>query len=210
MHHQMRLAIVALLAAAGCQHGAAQQDVPAPPLLSLLASLPAPNAPVGELQIAASSLHLRTLTALSDRAADAARVRVTDVELPLGASLELPLPAAPPGLYSGVGAVLDGDAGAGVAVAGAWNGMALHVQVRSGPFDIGCAAPAELDPGGAVRLELRADPSRWFDGVDLATALSDEDDDGIVINAYDNPHLAMAVLANVLASFTLDCRPTTD
>ena len=49
---------------------------------------------------------------------------------------------------------------------------------------------AGLEPGRRVELTLRADPAGWFDGVDLASTSSDEDDDGIVITDEDNAPLA--------------------
>ena len=73
------------------------------------------------------------------------------------------------------------------------------------PFDVGCPSPVRLDPGQRAQLTLGADPTSWFDGLDLGSAASDVDDNGIVISDDDNRPLAMALRANVLASFALDC-----
>jgi hypothetical protein len=75
------------------------------------------------------------------------------------------------------------------------------------PFDVRCATPVQLDPGHGARLTVQIDPSGWFDGVDLGGAASDPDDFGVVISSDDNQPLADALLANVMASFTLDCAP---
>jgi hypothetical protein len=206
MHHGMRAVALGLLIA-GCHGSAMPLSIPDPPSLTLHVELAAPARPVGDLQIATASLHLRTLSAVSDRVAADGRTTLTDLDLAMGASLDTPISPAPPGLYSAVNAVLDDSAGPGVALAGAWGGLALHVQVASGPFDVDCPQPARLDPGGRIRLGLRADPSHWLDGIDLSAALFDSDDDGIVLSDYDNRAMAQAVLANVIGSLQLDCAP---
>jgi hypothetical protein len=200
-------ALAFCLIAAGCQGSAVLPPVPAPPSLAMRLQFIAPPTPVGDLQIATAGLHLARVTAVCDRAAADPRASLSAVDLSMGASFDAPSSPAPPGLYSSVNAVLDDDAGVGVNIAGAWGGMALHVQVASSPFAIGCPSPVRLEPGQRVQLRLQVDPTHWFDGVDLSTALSDSDDDGIVLSAYDNRGLAAAVLANVIASFQLECAP---
>jgi hypothetical protein len=88
-----------------------------------------------------------------------------------------------------------------------WHAARVHATLVSAPFDIRCATPVQLDPGHAARLTVQVDPSSWFAGVDLGSAASDPDDSGVVISSDDNQPLAAALLANVMASFTLDCAP---
>jgi hypothetical protein len=199
----MRALAVCLLAA-GCHGSSGPAAPPSPPSLALELALAAPAAAVGDLEIAAAGLHVQSLTAVSDRSADDARARLDDLEVAMGGSIDALL-SPPPGLYSRVNAVLDGADGIGVDLAGAWGGKSLHVQLAPGPFVVACASPARLDPGQRVQLRLRSDPGRWLDHVDLSQAVSDADDDGILISDDDNRPLAAAVRANVVASFTLDC-----
>jgi hypothetical protein len=58
-----------------------------------------------------------------------------------------------------------------------------------------------------VRLTLTVDPSGWFDGVDLSSAMDDTDDQGIIINMEDNASLAFEILGNAMKSFQLVCEP---
>jgi hypothetical protein len=193
-----------LVLAAGC-HGSSSATTPlAPPSLALQLSLAAPTPANDMLQIATAGLHVRSLMAVSDRSADDPRASLADLDLSMGDRLTEPL-APPPGLYSSVNLVLDGEAGIGIELAGAWNGAGLHVQLASGPFDVACPTPARLDPGQHITLALRTDPGAWLAGVDLTQALSDADDDGILLSDDDNRALGARVLANVLASFALDC-----
>lgn len=193
-----------LVLVAGC-HGSSSAPTPlAPPSLTLQLSLAVPTPANDTLQIATAALHVRSLMAVSDRTAADPRASLADLDLSMGDRLTEPL-APPPGLYSSINLVLDGEAGIGIELAGAWNGEALHVQLSSGPFDVACATPARLDPGQRITLALRTDPGAWLSGVDLTQALTDEDDDGIVLADDDNHALGVRVLDNVLASFALDC-----
>jgi hypothetical protein len=197
-------ALALCLLAAGC-HGSSKPAAPlAAPSLTLQLSLAAPSSANGNLQIATAALHVRSLMAVSDRTADDPRARLGDLDVAMGDRLDQQL-TAPPGLYSMVNMVLDGEAGIGIELAGAWSGAALHVQLASGPFDVPCRAPARLDPGQRITLALHTDPARWLAGVDLSQALSDQDDDGIVLSDDDNHALGALALANVLTSFQLEC-----
>jgi hypothetical protein len=199
---RVALALAVLVAAGGC-HGHGHGTQP-PAGLSVDVTLGAPTA-TGDVAIASVALHFGSVVAVSDRAADDARATLTDVDLSLGDSMPLTLPSAPPGLYSAVGARLGSSADFGLDVQGVWRTARVHATLTSAPFDVACATPVRLDPGGSAHLTLRADPTNWFDEVDLMSATSDADDNGIVISEDDNLPMARALLANVVASFTLDC-----
>jgi hypothetical protein len=205
MNRRMR-ALALCLVAAGCQ-GAANRAAPAAPSLAVHVAFAAPASSDGKLQIAAAELHLAAVTAVSDRSASDERARLRDVDLSMGAGTDALLSPAPPGLYSSVNALLGGSDGVGVDLAGAFGSTSLHVTLASAPFVVACPTAVRLDPDGRVQLSLRADPSHWFDGVDLTTAISDSDDEGILLSSDDNRVLADGVLANVIASFRLDCAP---
>jgi hypothetical protein len=191
-----------LLATSGCH--AATTAAPAAGGLTMHVALA--TAPTdGDVAIASASLHFGELVAVSDRSAGDPRAAMSEIALELGDARDLALPSAPPGIYSAVDTRLGTSAVAGLDVQGVWNGVRLHATLRGAPFDVACATTAGLEPGRRVELTLRADPAGWFDGVDLASTSSDEDDDGIVITDEDNAPLARALLANVIASFTLDC-----
>ena len=202
----MRLArstILAALLVAGCHGGT---TTPPPGGLTLHVELA--TAPTGsDVAIASAALHLSALRAVSDRSAVDPRAAAADVDLQLGDSVDVPLPSAPPGLYSAVDAILGSSADTGLELQAVWNMARVHAAITTAAFDVGCAAPVSLEPGKGARLDVRIDPARWFDGLDLAGATSDPDDAGIVITADDNRPMMMALLANVTASFTLDCAP---
>ena len=196
----MRLAAL-LLVFAGC-HSAP----PAPAVAGLTMHVALATAPTnGDVAIASAAMHLGSVVAVSDRSADDARAAMSDIDLALGDARDLTLPSAPPGLYSAVGARLGGSADLGLDVQAVWHTARVHASLSATPFDVGCATPVRLDPGRRAQLDLRADPASWFAGIDLGSATSDVDDNGIVISDDDNRPLATALLANVLASFTLDC-----
>jgi hypothetical protein len=198
-------AVALVLLAAACHGSSSALTPPTAPSLAMRLSLPAPASTPGNLQVAAAGLHLQTVTAVSDRSADDPRAQLSDVDVAMGASLDAVLSPAPPGLYSSVNVVLDGPDGIGVDLAGAWGHTPLHVELRTDPFAVACAAPVRLDPGQRLQLGLHADPGRWLDGIDLSQAVSDSDDDGILLSEDDNHAIAVAVRANVVASFALDC-----
>jgi hypothetical protein len=152
-------------------------------------------------------MHLSALRAVSDRSAADPRAAASDVDLMLGDGVDLPLAAAPPGLYSAVDALLGSPADIGLDVQAVWNSARVHATLSAAPFDVDCPTPVALDPGHGARLTVQIDPSGWFDGIDLGNATSDPDDAGIVISDDDNVPLADALTANVIASFTLDCAP---
>jgi hypothetical protein len=197
----MRFAAL-VLALAGCHAASAPL---APGGLEVRVSLG--TAPTdGDVAIASGTLRLGQLAAVSDRSAGDARASVQNLELGLGDSHGLTLSSAPPGIYSAVDAELGTSSDDGLTVEAVWNAVRVHVTLAATPFDVSCPSPARLDPGKRVALTLYADPASWFDGIDLSTAASDADDEGIVIGDDDNRPMAMAVRANVLASFLLDCR----
>lgn len=200
----MRLLLVALLAA-GC-HAGGGEPPPLPGGLILRLELPAPAQP-GEVAIASAMLHFSKVTAVSDRAAADPRAAAVDVALALGGAAEVALPTAPPGLYAAVDAQLGGAGDLALDVQGVWRSERVHATAASLPFDVGCASPVRVAPGGQARLTLRADPTVWFAGIDLGRAARDADDAGIVVSDDDNPALLDAVAANVRASFALDCAP---
>lgn len=161
--------------------------------------------PSSGVAIASAQLQLSALTAVSDRASHDARAGASDVELMLGGERDVPLPSAPPGLYSAVDAMLGHFQNVGLDVQAVWRSVRVHASLANVPFSVGCPTPVQLAPGRHARLTLRADPSGWFDGLDLTTVKSDPDDAGINISADDNRDLATLLEANVIASFVLDC-----
>jgi hypothetical protein len=197
--------VALVLFAAACHGSSSSVTPPPPPSLAVHLVFGAPATTPGNLQVAAAGLHLQALTAVSDRSAADPRARLSDLDLAMGGTVDDVLSPAPPGLYSSVNLILDGPDGIGVDLAGAWGQVPLHVQLRTDPFGIACAAPVRLDPGQRLQLALRADPGRWFDGIDLSKAVSDADDDGILLSEDDNHAIAVGVRANVIASFALDC-----
>jgi hypothetical protein len=199
----MRL-VVLTLALAGC-HAATTPPLAGGGLTVHLALATAPTG--GDVAIASVALHLDQLRAVSDRTASDARATSSDIDLALGDTDDVALPSAPPGLYSAVDALVGSSADAGLDVQAVWHAARVHATLVAPPFDVRCATPVMLDPGHAARLTLQIDPSGWFAGVDLGGAASDPDDAGIVISDDDNQPLADALLANVMASFTLDCAP---
>jgi hypothetical protein len=160
-----------------------------------------------EIAIASVAMHLTQLRAVSDRSAVDPRASASDLDLGLGDTADLALAGAPPGLYSAVDVLLGSAADTGLDIRGVWNAARVHVTLTSTPFDVRCLDPVRLDPGQGARLSVHIDPTSWFAGVRLGDAASDPDDNGVVINADDNWDLAQAVLANVMASFTVDCAP---
>lgn len=195
------VAAIVLLVAAGC-HSAV------PPAaahgLDVEVALAAPTT-VGDVALASVMMRIGQLVAVSDRAADDARATLTDVDLALGDSATLALPSAPPGLYSAVGARLGSATDIGLDLQGVWRTARVHATVTSAPFAVACATPVRLDAGQRARLTLRVDPTSWFANIDLTGATSDVDDAGIIISQDDNRPLAHALVANVVASFALDC-----
>ena len=199
-----RAGVIALACALGGCHGATAP----PPAGGLTLHVELATAPIGsDVAIASVAMHLSALRAVSDRSADDARAAATDVDLALGDSVDVALPSAPPGLYSAVDAVLGSSADIGLDVQAVWHMARVHATLPTAPFDVACANPVQLDPAHGARLTVAVDPAGWFDGVDLGNATSDPDDAGIVISPDDNAPLSAALLANVMASFTLDCAP---
>jgi hypothetical protein len=158
-----------------------------------------------DVAIASVALRLGQLVAVSDRSDDDARAALGEVELGLGDTRDVTLPTAPPGIYSAVDAELGSANDDGLDIEAVWNSLRVHATLANAPFDVGCPTPASLDPGQRVALTFAADPASWFGGIDLGSAVSDADDDGIVIADDDNHEMDQALLANVLGSFTLDC-----
>ena len=199
----MRLVLLTL-ALAGC-HTA---TTPPPAAGGLTMHLALSTAPTdSDVAIASVTLHLDQLRAVSDRTASDARAAASDLELALGDETDVALPSAPPGLYSAVDALVGSSANTGLDVQAVWHAARVHATLVSPPFDIRCATPVQLDPGHAARMTVQIDPSNWFAGVDLGSAAGDPDDTGIVISSDDNQALAAALLANVMASFSLECAP---
>jgi hypothetical protein len=195
------LAVAILLS--GCSHTPAP-EAPAYGLDLNVVLAPAPPALAG-LSVSAVRLHLVALSAISDRAATDARAQASSADVAFGETFDAPWPVAPPGLYSTVEWSLGDVATSGVDLQGALSGTPLHVQLDAGPMAARCGDPQTLAPGQRVRLTLTADATHWFDGVDLSTAMDDEDDNGIIINMEDNAPLAIQVLKNAIKSFQLEC-----
>jgi hypothetical protein len=189
----MRLAALTL-ALAGCHASA-----PAPPAGGLAVDVSLASAGGdGSVAVASIAMRLSALTAVSDRSAVDPRATLSDVGLAMGDHADRALPEAPPGLYSAVDVRLGDSSDVGVDVQAVWNAARVHASLSASAFDVRCADPVRLEPGQRARLSLRADPSGWFAGVDLGSTTSDTD---------DNRPLAAALLANVIASFALDCAP---
>jgi hypothetical protein len=198
----MRARSMALvLALAGC--GGAPSVASKPYGLSLSALLAAPQSQ--RVSIANVQLRLAAVSAVSDRSSGDPRAGVDHLDLAAGAAVEQSWPTAPPGLYSGVSFALGDAVSAGIELTASAGGPSVHVTLSSGPLDAFCPVPALLERGQRVQLTLRADPSSWLDGVDLATAVNDNDDSGLLISSDDNANLGAIVIANVARSFTLDC-----
>ncbi|HWE29654.1 MAG TPA: hypothetical protein VHB97_16710 [Polyangia bacterium] len=200
----MRVVLLTTLALTGC-HAATTTPPAAGGLTVHVAVAAAPT--TGDVAIASVALHLAELHAVSDRSAVDPRAAASDVELALGDTTDLTLVSAPPGLYSAVDALLGSSADTGLDVQAVWHTARVHATLVSTPFDVGCATPVRLDPGQRARLDVMIDPAGWFAALDLASATSDPDDAGIVISPDDNRPLATALLANVMASFSLECAP---
>jgi hypothetical protein len=198
----MRLAALTL-ALTGCH-----ASTPAPAAGGLAVELSLADASGdGDVAVASIAMRLSTLTAVSDRSAVDSRAALSDVVLAMGDHADRALPQAPPGLYSAVDVRLGDGSDVGVDVQAVWHAARVHASLTSTAFDVRCADPVRLEPGQRARLSVRADPSSWFAGLDLGSSISDADDNGIIINADDNRPLAAALLANVIASFSLDCTP---
>jgi len=179
-----------------------------PPAGGLTLHVALATAPTGsDVAIASVALHLSSLRAVSDRSAVDARAAASDVDLMLGDDVDVALPSAPPGLYSAVDAQLGSAADSGLELQAVWHTARVHASITTASFDASCAGPVTLDPGHRARLDVQIDPASWFNGLDLGAAVTDPDDQGIVISADDNAPMAEALLANVRASFTLDCAP---
>jgi hypothetical protein len=190
-----------LLALAGC-HAASS----APPPSGLVVHVSLATAPTSsDVAVASVALSMPALTAVSDRSASDARATSSNVMLGLGDTTDLMLPSAPPGLYSAVDTQLGNAAGIGLELQAVWNAARVHATVTSTPFDVGCPTPVRLDPGHQATLTLHVDPASWFAGIDLHDATGDADDNGIVISADDNLDVAQTLVANAVASCTLDC-----
>ena len=123
----------------------------------------------------------------------------------MGGTAAATLPSVPPALYSGLRFTLGDAMTPGAELMGAFGTKRLHLMLSNAPVYVSCADPLPLDPGGRVELLLHADLAHWFDGVDIASAMADPDDNGILISADDNAVLAARVKANVEASFQLEC-----
>ena len=196
----MRLCLL-VVALAGCHASSA-----APAAGGLTVHLTLATASIdSDVAIASVALRLGQMVAVSDRSDDDPRAVLGELELGLGDTRDVTLPTAPPAIYSAVDAELGSATEDGLTVEAVWNSVAVHASLPTAPFDVGCRSPAELAPGRRVALTFSADPTSWFDGLDLSTAVTDTDDDGIVIGDDDNHPMDQALLANVLASFALDC-----
>jgi hypothetical protein len=198
----MRAWALLITVAAGCHSAPA---TPAAPSLALSVSFAPLSENAGPVTVTTAILHLAQLAAVSDRALDT-RTEIDAVQLAIGDELTEPLPQAPPGLYSTVNLRLDSADHVGVDISGLYQGNPLHAMLAGGPFDVPCAAPVRLDPGMHAELALSVDMSGWFDGIDLAAALTDMDDRGIVLTEDDNAPLGAVLVQNVMQSFRLSCR----
>jgi hypothetical protein len=198
----MRFAVLALVLA-GCG-GSAPSSPPSGGGLTVDVAL-ATASTDSDVAVASVAMELGQMIAVSDRSAGDSRATISDLELGLGDTRLLAMPVAPPGIYSAIDAQLGTSSEDGLVVQAVWNQVRVHVTLAATPFDVACPTPARLEPGTHVALTLSADPASWFDGIDLRSAASDVDDEGIVISDDDNRPMAAALRANVLGSFTLDC-----
>jgi hypothetical protein len=197
----MRLALWASLLV-GC--GASPPA--SPTALGLHAEFAAPSRAAPPLSVATAAIHLVDVVAVSDRSSSDGRARVATLDLPMAGATDVELSGVAPALYSGLAFAL-GDADTpGIDVAGALGTSHLHATLSSGAVYVSCTTPIALAPAARVHLSLRVDPSGWFDGLDLASASADTDDNGIIISSDDNAGLAERLLASALATFVLDCR----
>jgi hypothetical protein len=199
-----RLLLVAAASLVACGSPAAP---PAPSALDVQGDFASPGTAPPNLSFASAQLHLVDIHAVSDRSSSDPRTRVAALDLPLAGAASATLPSVPPALYSGLRFTLGDALTAGLDLMGAFGKTRLHVLLAGASVYVSCADPLPLDPGGAVQLQLHADMSHWFDGVDLASAAADSDDNGLIVSADDNATLAARIEANLEASFRLDCAP---
>src|SRR4051812_30777156 len=161
-----------------------------------------PAAPVlADLSLTTFKLHLTNLAAVSDRGANDSRARKDFADVSFGETASIDLLNAPSGTYSALEWSLGDGSTAGLDLEGTAGGQRMHVQLVGGPFAVRCTGPRQLQPGSRVQLSLTVDATSWFDGVDLTTAMNDEDDQGIIINMEDNAPLAFEILDNAIKSF---------
>jgi hypothetical protein len=165
----------------------------------------APSLP--DLSLSTLKLHLTDVVAVSDRGSGDARARTASADVAFGETVDAQLPAAPAGTYSALAWMLGDSAVSGIELQGTTAGQRIHLTLGGGPYDVRCDSPRQLLPGQRVRLTLTVDPSGWFDGVDLSSAMDDTDDQGIIINMEDNASLAFEILGNAMKSFQLVCEP---
>jgi hypothetical protein len=191
---------------AGCGSPGAPSAAPSYGLMLRFGLGPALPA-LPDLSLSTLKLHLTQLAAVSDRGSSDPRAATDSVDVAFGETVQAELATAPAGTYSSLQWTLGDASIAGVDLQGTAAGQRMHVELVGGPFDARCQSPRELAPGQRVRLTLTVDPTGWFDGVDLSTAMNDEDDNGIIINMEDNSALAFEILDNAIKSFQLECEP---
>jgi hypothetical protein len=184
--------------------GSGSSSLP-PTTLALHAQFAAPSAPTPNLSVATAELHLYGIEAVTDRSATDGRARVDAIDLAMAGASDDKLSGVAPALYSGVAFALGDTDTFGVDLSGAFGTLKLHATLTAPSVYVSCDAPFELPPGGTVQLTLSADPTHWFDGVDLSTAMSDADDNGIILSSDDNADEAALLLAHVLDTFKLGC-----
>ena len=166
---------------------------------------PLSQAPAG-ISIISAALHLRNVTAFSDRSSADPRAKLASLDLAIGAGADGSLAMAPPGLYSGLEFAIGDASTDGIDIVGTFMSLPLHVTVSGGPLDVECSIPVSLGRGRQIELTLAADLSHWFDGLDLGKARTDPDDNGIIISDDDNAPLGQALVGNFSASLELGLR----
>ena len=194
-------AVLGLLAGCGGPAPASRYGI-----LVHAALAPLSQPPTG-ISIISAELHLRGVTAFSDRSSADPRAQLASLDLTIAAGADGSLETAPPGLYSGLELAIGDQATDGIDIVGTWMSLPLHITVSGGPFDVECALPVSLALGRQIELTLTTDLSRWLDGLDIAAATMDPDDNGILISDDDNAPLGQALVQNFSASLELGCAP---
>lgn len=194
-----------MLLLVGCGNSSAPSASPPYGLLLRFGLGPAGPA-LPDLSVSTLKMHLSQLTAVSDRGSNP-RAQTAAADVLFGETVQMELPSAPAGTYSALEWTLGAAGISGISLAGTTSGQQIHVDLSGGPFVAHCDTPRSLAPGQRVQLTLGVDPSHWFDGVDLSSAMDDDDDNGIILNMEDNATLALEILANAIKSFQLVCEP---
>ncbi len=151
--------------------------------------------------ISSISLHFLDITALTD-GADGPTLQALDVTL--DSPVDAMLGTLSPGWYSGLGLHLGNLNEFGFKIDCRWHNKPLTIEAAGGKVAVVCPTPV-LATTRPVALTLVSNPNRWFDAVNLDSAIDDGDDSGLTISRDDNPALAAHIVSNVIASFSVRC-----